>query len=221
MPDYKQAFRIHAKGIALSYPGLGYADNPDGCPQVSGTVVLTDEAGAYLDSYQVTIKPGENYPYAFPLVFETGGRIPVNIDWHVFADGHCCIKSIPEEILLCKGGITLDWFISAQLKPYLFNQKYRELHGFFLRERAHDMEGNIAFFTDLLKTKDLLLVARVLLFVSRRSEPSRTSRCFCGSNLKYRKCHRDHYRLLSAFSNHQLDFFIKMVAASPAFSPKA
>lgn len=153
-----------------------------------------------------------DYPNRFPHVFETGGRIPINIDWHVYPnDGHCCICSIPEEILICKNWISLHSFIENQVKPYLFNQKFREVHGFFLKERPHGNKGNIQFFVEAFKTNDLTTVINGLIFIKQRNEPNRVSQCFCGSGFKYRKCHKESYRVLSLFSNDELNVFIEMI----------
>lgn len=163
----------------------------------------------YVVSYFIRIETTIDYPFGFPYVYETEGRIPHNIDWHVFPNGHCCIKSIPEEALLCKQGITLLWFIEQQIKPYFFNQKFREIHGYFLNERSHGREGNIKYFEDVFRTKDLTIIAKGLLFIKGRNEPERVSKCFCGSGLKYRKCHREAFRLLSLFTDEELMFILK------------
>jgi len=129
----------------------------------------------------------------------------------VYPDGHCCINSIPEEILICRKGINLQCFIEDQIKPYLFNQKYREENGFFLKERPHGNKGNIQFFIDVFKTNDMVPIIQGLNFMRQRKEPNRVSHCFCGSGQKYRKCHREAYRTLSAFTNQELDYFIAMI----------
>lgn len=205
-------FKKEAEVIQVYYPDLTLdVFENDKLQGLSGTIQLEDEKGSFIDCYKIKVIPTLEYPYRFPHVFETGGRIPNNIDWHVYPDGHCCISSIPEEILICKNGISLSGFIENQLKPYLFNQKYRELNGFFLKERPHGNEGNIQFFSEVLKTKDLNSILNGLKFIRQRKVPNRVSKCFCGSNLKYRKCHREAYHRLSAFNDKELDVFINMI----------
>ena len=209
-----QIFKKEAESIQNEYPGLmldTYAKNAT--PSIAGVIQLEDEKGSFIDSYKLKIVTTTDYPNQFPHVFETGGRIPINIDWHVYPDdGHCCISSIPEEILICKNGISLNSFIENQLKPYLFNQKYREVHGFFLKERPHGNKGNIQFFIEVFQTNDLTTIVKWLIFIRQRNEPNRVSKCFCGSNQKYRKCHRETYRILSSFTNQELDYFIDMIS---------
>jgi len=206
-------FKKEAEFIQNEYPGLILdADEKNTAPCISGIIKLEDEKGSFIDSYKIKIVPTSEYPNRFPHVFETDGRIPINIDWHVYPDdGHCCISSIPEEILICKNGISIHSFIENQVKPYFFNQKYREMKGFFLNERPHGMKGNIQFFTEELKTTDFVKLIQELYFIKARNEPNRVQKCFCGSGLKYRKCHREAFRKLGVFSDQELDLFIRMI----------
>lgn len=214
-------FQVEALTIANSFPKMTYAEDSDGMPYVFGAIDLIDVQGALLDSYQIKIISSPDYPNRFPYVYETGGRIPINIDWHVFPDdGHCCIKAIPEEKLICKRGLTLPSFIDGEVIPYLYNQKFREENGYFLRERSHGQQGTIEFFQDVFNTTDLVSLAKNLLFVARGEEPNRVSKCFCGSSHKYRKCHRDTYRLLSQLSAEELIMYVKLIMDSPAFPYK-
>jgi hypothetical protein len=206
-------FKQEARQIAEYSPELHYSESDIGLPIISGELLLTDEEGLFIDSYSIRIQPIPEYPYKFPHVFEVGGRIPNNIDWHVFSDGHCCIKSPPEESLLCKKGITLIAFIEKQLKPYFFNQKYRELNGFFLHERSHGEKGNIEFFEDLLQTKDLKSIEKILFSICYEREPKSNSKCLCGNRRKFKKCHRRAYRKLKYIPIHELKSFRQIVNA--------
>lgn len=82
---------------------------------------------------------------------------------------------------------------------------------FFLKERPHGIKGNIQFFAEVFKTEDLTRIAKNLNFIKLRKEPNRVNKCFCGSGKKYRKCHRETFRILSSFTNDELDYFITMI----------
>jgi hypothetical protein len=210
--DGIQVFKQHAENIQAHFPDLIYGLDEGGVPFVHGKIILKDTNNEYIDHYEIMIKPTSNYPYRFPFVFETGNRIPINFDWHVFEqDGHCCIKAQPEEIILCKNGINLLWFIEDQLLPYFFNQKHRELHGYFLKERSHGNDGNIDYFREIFGTQDLNVILKGLAKIRNRKLPSRVEMCFCGSGLKYRKCHREALKILEVFTDEELDHFGKMV----------
>lgn len=210
-------FREEAKFISNRFPGLSLSDK-DGKPVVHGKLSLIDKDGVLHTTYSIEIHAVEEYPNRFPYVFETGDRIPRNIDWHIFeTDGHCCLKNLPEEILICKEKLNLDKFIIEEVTPYFFNQLYREKHGYFLQERSHGLIGELEFFFDLFRTADLLKVYKMLYVIKQRLEPTRTEKCFCGSKEKYRRCHRDAYRIASRFSDHELSYFIRKLIESDIF----
>lgn len=211
-------FLSEAQEVAGFFPKLKLSES-NGLPVLVGELDLISGQGVIEDTYTIEIHPSEGYPFCFPLVYETGGRIPKNIDWHVFeTDGHCCIKTIPEEILTCKEEISLTSFINDEVVPYFFNQTFRMKKGYYLNERSHGDIGKIEFFKEVLKTNDILKVAEWLYFISQREEPSRTAKkCFCGSGRMYRHCHRSAYRELSSFSNDELLFFAKRITNSLKF----
>lgn len=189
--------------IREAYPKFSII-NKDGVDIICGELDLVDDNGVFCSSYTIEIHPHPSYPYQFPHVFEKGGRIPVNIDWHVFPDGHCCIKAVPEEMMICRKGIRLADFIEQQVKPYFFNQLFREIHGYFYKERPHGLQADIDYYGEILGSKDPLFILNTLKFILSRKEPKRTDKCFCGSGNKYRYCHRLAYRKLGKFSDDNL-----------------
>ncbi|MEM0577797.1 hypothetical protein [Flavobacterium polysaccharolyticum] len=183
--------------------------NDDGIPCVFGSFNLTDQYGAIEDSYQIEIKCVPNYPNSFPLVFETGGRIPKNVDWHIFeATGNCCIASPPEEIIICNSGITLLSFIDNQVKNYFYSQIYRNQNGYFLKERSHGNKGWIEFFEETFMTDNIFNIEFGLIQIIEGKKIDRVSICFCGSGKKYRKCHKKSYDILSKLSLDNINFFL-------------
>ncbi|OOQ57412.1 SEC-C metal-binding domain-containing protein [Mucilaginibacter pedocola] len=195
MNDSYSQFEKEALALVSNFPSFIFSKNGEGVPQLAGTLFLNDEQGQQIDSYEIRIVCPDDYPLSFPYVYETNGRIPVNVDWHVYADGHACICSVPEEIIACSNGITLEWFFHQQIIPYFFNQKHREMHGYFLNERVHGIEGNQAYFRDLFKTNNLNEISNLIRYIVNNVEPNRVSDCFCGSGNKYRRCHRNAFRI--------------------------
>jgi hypothetical protein len=202
-------FREECRAISAEFPNLVYNEE-QGLPVISGKILLKEQ-DMFIDAYEVRIIPTLDYPNRFPLVFETAGRLPHNIEWHVFPDGHCCIKSYPEEIYMCRQGLSLQDFIGGQLVPYFFNQKYRELNGFFLQERKHGDAGSLQFFEDIFHTSDLRIIGRGLLSLWENGLPNRVSECFCGSGKKYRKCHKEALLKMSVFSRSDLEMFLSII----------
>lgn len=212
MDDGLELFRseaVSAEGLLAEKYNLALNANPL-C--LTGTLPLLGQQGELIDAYEIQIVPTEAYPGEFPLVYETGGRLPPNIDWHIYPDGHFCIKAWPEEILICNQSLTLLSFIEEQVIPYLFNQKHREEYGYFLNERSHGTAGNLEFFKDLFRTDKLSLISEYLDFIARKEKPNRVAQCFCGSGIKYRKCHREAYQLLSSLPDDVIALYKRMVA---------
>ena len=209
MNEGEQLFLAEARDIVDSYEKLRLVEKNEKII-VSGELDLVDEQRNCHDMYSVEIHPVSSYPNRFPLVFEVGGRIPRNIDWHVFeSDGHCCICTYPEEILTCREGITLSTFVENQVTPYFYSQTFRRLKGYFLNERSHGFLGDTEFFSEVLETKDIRKMTRWLYFILQRKEPDRVAKkCFCGKNVMYRHCHRKAYRKLAAFSDKELEYFV-------------
>lgn len=212
MNEAEAIFAAEAVTVGSHFPELSFLQTEDGKPFITGNLPLKDEAGCVVDCYEIMVMPSPDFPERFPLVFEIGGRLPHNIDWHVFPEGHCCIANIPEEILACRDGMTLHGFISDRVIPYFFNQKFREVHGYFLNERSHGALGNIEFFMDLLATKNLSFIGYFLRFVLRGMELNRVDTCFCGSGRKYRHCHREAYRTVRRFKDEELEGFMEALA---------
>jgi len=207
-----EAFKRDFESAKDLLPDLSFSADENGVPFVHGRIWLRDAHGVCIDHYLVRIVPTASYPFQFPLVFETGGRIPINFDWHVFEqDGHLCIRVLPEEIIICKKGLEFLSFIKEQLIPYLFNQKYREMNGYFLKERSHGDAGGIEYFQELFATTDLKVIAQGMAIVRSKRFPKRVANCFCGRKLKYRKCHRNAIAVTSQYSLKDLAYFFSMV----------
>jgi hypothetical protein len=167
--------------------------------------------GILIDTYNIRITPTEEYPNKFPLVYEIGGRIIPNIEWHFYRDGHCCLKAPPEEIIICRKGINLLSFIDTIVVPYFFNQKHRETFGFFLKEMPHGHTGIITSLQDIVGSKDKNLVIMAIQFALRRIKVERTEYCFCGSGKKFRQCHKTVIADLALLTDQELNFFLRIV----------
>jgi hypothetical protein len=148
-------FKEQATAVLEKYKELSFK-NEDGIPCIFGSLILTNDDGSLVDIYQIEIKAVADFPNHFPEVFETGGRIPRNVDWHIFeATGNCCIASPPEEVIICNSGFTLLSFIDNQVKNYFYSQIFRNQNGYFLKERSHGSKGWIEFFEETFMTNNI------------------------------------------------------------------
>lgn len=205
--DGNKRFKEEALRISEEFPFLNlvYVDD---LPCLKGSIKLQDEKGDVIDEYEVLIKSKAEYPNEFPKVFEIGGKIPNNIDWHIYSDGSCCIASPPEEKLACIDQYTLDEFIRKHVLPYFFNQTFRRENGYFLKERSHGDKGWIEFFFETLQTKNITNVLITLELILSKKVIDRTALCFCGSRKKFRKCHRESLKVLQKLPDEDLFFYI-------------
>lgn len=208
MNGYK-IFEVQATDVIEKYNYLSFKIE-EGIPCVFGSINLLDEDGNIEETYKIEIKAVIDYPSRFPLLFETGGRIPKNVDWHIFEKtGNCCITSPPEEFIICNSGLNLLQFIDNQVVNYFYSQIFRNQNGYFLKERSHGNKGWIEFFEETFMTRNIFNIEFALLQILEGNKIDRVSKCFCGSGNKYRKCHKKSYDILSKLTNDNVRLFIE------------
>ncbi|MCS3556932.1 MULTISPECIES: SEC-C metal-binding domain-containing protein [unclassified Sphingobacterium] len=198
------SFTAEANEAIGEFPELQLCVREDSHPYLVGDISLYDENNVVYDKYSIRIECTTEYPASFPYVFETAQRLPHNIDWHVYGDGHFCICTPVEEFIHCSKRITLKGFIKEHVTPYLHNQSFREKEGYFLNERSHGSEGILESIYDLLNTNNVNEAYKLLKFIYNNNTPSRTSMCFCNSGKKYRYCHRKAYQALKTIGQERL-----------------
>lgn len=203
-------FELESDYVCIQFPNLKL-EHQNNVPYLTGFILLRDNEGAIIDEYQISIEFNAFYPKKFPNVFELGGKIPKNIDWHIYNDGSCCIASPPEETLACIEGITLVKFIKNHLLPYLYNQTFRRQNGYFLNERSHGNKGWLEFFFEILHTNRITNVIIALEYIVNKFHIDRRSLCFCGSNIKYRKCHRNAITTLEKLPIEDIRWYIHIL----------
>lgn len=170
---------------------------------LAGELDIKDANGKFWESYQVEISYEQGFPFCFPSLYETGGKIPKIGDWHIYEDTlSCCVKVKPAEIIRCLNGITLLEYIKEEALPYLFNQTHRRLEGYYVNgEYSHGVGGLYEFYSEELKTgDDIEKTLKLIHFIAKNPMPNRTSLCFCGSGVKFRNCHRVAFKKLKQIS---------------------
>lgn len=166
---------------------------------LAGELDVIDKNGKLWESYQIEIHHADGFPYRFPSLYETGGKIPKIADWHVYEDTlTCCVKVLPAEIVRCINGITILEYVRDEALPYFFNQTHRRLEGYYVNgEYGHGLTGIFEFYAEELKTgTDVKKMLRLMHYIATKSRPSSTAMCFCASGKKFRKCHRSAFDLL-------------------------
>lgn len=167
---------------------------------VRGTFPVVHE-GRELDRYQVEILFPDGYPDRVPIVFETGGRIPHHVDWHVFPRfGNACLFVSEDRWAAWPRGATFEQFLEGPVRNYFLSQTHYRLTGRWpegWEPRSHNLEGVLEAYHDLLGTADRQEVLRYMWAMSHDVVKGHWL-CPCGSGEKIRRCHRDRIGALQA-----------------------
>jgi len=189
-----------------SFPSLSKA-TLEGAIILKGILPVIDKEGKHWEDYDIEIHCSKNFPYEFPLLFETSGKIPKIADWHVYEDSlTCCVKVHPEELLRCKKGITVKEYISDEVLPYLFNQTHRRVEGYYINgEYSHGSLGVYEYYANMLNTDtNIKLTLQLMNFIADHERPSRTSMCFCEKRIKFRHCHKGSFDKIKPLGSEQI-----------------
>jgi hypothetical protein len=202
------------KGGILAYPQL-HAELKENVNILTGNLDIIDQNGKLWETYNIEIHPTEKYPYRFPLLFESGGKIPRIADWHIYSDsGSCCVDVLPNEIISCKNGLSITDFIKSKAIPYFANQTHRIKEGYYkYGEYSHGIAGLIEYYLLQLKTDDVKKALSWMHNISQRMYSHRSvfHPCFCGSGNKFGKCHSETVQLLSQIEPTELLNHIELI----------
>lgn len=140
------------------------------------------------DAYQLRIEVPD-YPEHLPGVFEIGGRIPRDIDEHVFSSGRLCLGSELRLRIKIGAKLNLVHFADQCIVPYLYSTSRRQAEGrFVLGELAHGNRGLFDDYQDIFgisNQADVLAALRILA-----TKPSSASKhpCPCGCGKRLAQC---------------------------------
>lgn len=184
-------FAEHLLEAVRKFPNLAIIETSSS-PILKGVLDIPDGEQRKVDSYMIEVHPSREYPKRFPNLFEVGGSIPKEPDWHINADGSCCVTVLPKEIIFCQTGITLVQFLVEQAIPYFANQTHRRLTGRYLNgEYSHGKKGLFESYESMFKTSDTNIwkyycdiAFHKIALSTGRNEP-----CICNSGMKYKDCH--------------------------------
>lgn len=177
--------------VIQSYDGLKRIASESN-DYLKGIIDIPNDDGEIIGSFLIEIRFNQKFPLRFPKLFEVGGEIPDEPDWHINEDHSCCITVEPEEILMCERSITLVQFVKNHVIPFLANHIYRKTTGNYKNgEYAHGIKGYLQFYEKLFKTSDRKLWNEYMsyTFSNKRISCGRNDLCMCGSQLKYKHCH--------------------------------
>lgn len=177
------------RAVAAHQPEL-VVSTTDALILLEGRFVVSGPSGPF-DFYEVRVGVGPEYLSHEPFVFETGGRIPKDIDRHIFPrHGDYCL-GVWEEWLLTSPDHHFRTFLTGPMHDYFLSQSHFEATGEWpFGERSHGKQGILESYADVLQLPcNEGLVANYLNVLSRNHLKGHVT-CPCGSRQKLRNCHR-------------------------------
>ncbi len=189
----------------LDFPNLRIKVK-DGKKILKGIIDIENSEHKVVQSFLIEIHCSKGFPYRFPILFEVGNDIPCDVDWHKYSDNSCCITVQPDEILQCKNGITISQFIKNNVIPYFANQYYKKITGNYKDEFPHGKEGLIKYYSELMKTMDKNKWIKYVnyTFDIEKIKIGRNDLCFCGSSVKFKKCHNLVFEKIKAIGKNNI-----------------
>lgn len=167
--------------------------------------LISEITGKYIDIFSVEILIPDGFPKCFPKVIETEEKIPRSVSRHVMPNtNYLCLAVDIEEILLCKQGISLLWFLDKVLTPRLC-EEFRVNNGEkYQKEYSHDSGATWEFLKKHLELSNMDLVLKFSKALANKKTPSGNSPCLCDSGLEYRLCHKRKVLSLQHMKNETL-----------------
>jgi len=182
LQEVRQAVVAHQPELAITTSGNSIV--------LTGPFVISGGDGPF-DSYEVEVVIKAGFPAEEPVVFETGGRIPREIDRHIFPETGTCCVGVWEEWLFGPNKLTVKFFLTVIMHDYFVSQTYFDFKGGWpFGERSHGIAGVIEGYADLLGVQiNVAIVSSHLRLLSQKQIKGH-ARCPCGSGERVRSCHR-------------------------------
>jgi len=193
-------------GDAVSrHRGLRIVRTESGRWFLKGILEIRNDDNIIVGNYLIAVRFSPGFPFEFPELYEVGGAIPNEADWHKYKKGNCCMTVKADEKLQCRNGISVLGFIDHFAIPYFANHIYRIITGRYKNgEYAHGPKGAAQFYQSLLKTADRDLWMSYVRDAFASAKYKRNTPCFCGSGKKYKHCHLIVFDKLRAIGKEQV-----------------
>ena len=142
---------------------------------------------------KVIISLTAEFPYRYPVVYEIGGRFPIDRseELHINYDSSLCLEVPQRELIHASSGVATVDFIPAVLIPNLAWRICKlEDFGVNLKEHRHELLGILDEYKSMLKTSEKKFVVLTLERLINARIPPDKSTCYCDSGKKYADCHK-------------------------------
>ena len=144
-----------------------------------------------IDSFEIEITVPSSFPRRVPTVIELDGKIPWELDYHVFIrDGTLCLGSPVRLLKMVSERPTLVGFAESCLVPYLYGVSFKLRFGgsFVLGELAHNRQAVIEDYVELFGLTDGGQVIESLTLLGMKRRHANKMQCPCGCGMRLGKC---------------------------------
>jgi hypothetical protein len=190
--------------VLVMFPKLKLIER-DKKKTVSGEIDIFDVANNYVDSFDIAVFIPRNYPYGFPLLFETSNKLEHIPDRHFNEDESCCVCSLQEVDLISQKGISMKDFFLGYVIPYLANQLYFNIEKEWANgDYDHGAEGILQYYRELFELDRIEEIFELLSFLNK-NRMNRNDTCFCGKKQKLKRCHLQTYTIIKFLSKSRIE----------------
>ena len=96
-----------------------------------------------------------------------------------------------EEALILGRNYTLVDYVDKLVVPFFASQKLIVLgQGKGIGEYSHFGSGIIEYYQDKFNTSDIEIILKSLYVLANKETCNRNQKCFCGSGIKFKRCHK-------------------------------
>lgn len=168
------------------WPDLHWRDAGESA-YLEGDIAI-DEGFGCIETVQIAIEFGPNYPRCEPEVRETGERFSHIADRHFYSDGRCCLWHRLQSLWDANDPQSLLKLLD-QVALFFRRQLICDTTGNFPGPQLlHGDAGTHQAIVQVLGSEDLMKIFAAPL-LGRRDFPTNAP-CPCGQARKYKKCHQ-------------------------------
>jgi hypothetical protein len=156
--------------------------------QIQGGFPVVHE-GVEIDRFQIRVVVPPEFPRRVPVVFELGGRVPLqNPEWHTYHNGGLCLI-VPEEWLINPQHASLIAFLDGPVRNYFIAHALAEEGlGRPMGERPHGDAGLWEAYGEMVGSNEHRAIQGFLECLAGERLRGHWD-CPCGSGKKLRNCH--------------------------------
>ncbi|MDI9319052.1 MAG: hypothetical protein QM530_01140 [Phycisphaerales bacterium] len=189
--DFKELILKEYEVLKDWYPKLEMPSFGKYYCSIKGVVDLIDINGNKWDTYSIEIKIPPTYPKEIPILLETQGKIPRDIDWHIVnKEGICCLGTDSKIYRELQNKITIENWFKKFGYSFLANHRYRAETGKYANGYyRHFNDGIVDDYKELFRLNSKEEVVTYIKYILGKKTKSLNTNCFCGSNKLYKRCY--------------------------------